>query len=1095
MSNHPDAEPGGESKLASGSETAAEEFERAWQNCTPPCIAAYLGKTRGDERQALLEMLVRLDIEQRARIGARHVRDDYRREFPELAPSDTLLTTRIASPSTATASVLAVPGYGIIEELGRGGMGIVYKAQQAGLNRVVALKTIRGGAGPEELARFRLEAEAVARLKHPHIVQIHEIGEVNGQPYLSLEYVDGGTLAGKLAHTPQPPTAAAALVETLARAMQVAHDHHIVHRDLKPANVLLTIDGMPKISDFGLAKEMDSETGQTRSGAILGTPSYMAPEQAQGRLKDIGPLTDVYALGAILYEMLTGRPPFKGATPLETIEQVCSEEPVPPRRLQPKIPRDLETICLKCLQKEPRDRYASAARLADDLCRFLKGEPILARRVGLGERALKWVRRHPTGTALMAMALLLLIASMLGTVAYRNQQEITSHTRAQGLVDSLASADTADVPQIIDGLAPYRRWADPILYRRLAETPPDSKEHLHVRMALVPVSDNQVDFLFERLLVAKAEELLTIRTALQQPHDGVVPRLWAVLEDGNATLERRVRAACALASYDRHSERWARVRREVAAGLASESGLALGKGREALRPVRHWLIAPLMERFIEEKLDDGARSLAFSVLADYASDQPDILAELDQNCDDLQHGVLLPGLLAHRERVTKVMRQELGRPLPPTAKEEERDRLARRQARAAVALLQLGDSEYVWPLLRHSSDPSRRTYLLHDLGRRGTDAEVILRRVIVENDVGARRALILCLGELTGKQLSAAQQQQLLPVLLRWYRDDPDPGIHAAVDWLLRHGRQGAGPRKLDWQQGKVLDRLDRELAALPPGTRHWYVSRGQLLTMTIVPSPAEFSVGTPFVDSKDKNLNEYPHRVKIPRSFAIAAKEVTVGQFRRFLEDTPKVKARFEFQEARSPEDDGPIIGVTWFQAAQFCNWLSKQEGIPPTQWCYPDVAELDYGMVLPKDYLQRQGYRLPTEAEWEYACRSGSATSRFYGTAEEMLKEYAWYSKTSNTRAFPVGQLKPNDLGLFDIYGNAMEWCQDEGDNYRETTEVRVDGEAEGLEVTRAQPRVLRGGSFFYLGRSVRSAFRDYYRPTGGIMYAGVRPARTLP
>jgi serine/threonine-protein kinase len=249
----------------------------------------------------------------------------------------------------AAAGVPAVPGYEILGELGRGGMGVVYKARQVKLNRVVALKMILAGAhaGAEELARFRTEAEAVARLQHPHIVQIYEVGESEGRPYFSLEFVDGGSLAARLDGSPLAPRQAARLVETLAQAMQAAHERGIVHRDLKPANVLLTSEGQPKITDFGLAKQLDSVKGQTQTGAVMGTPSYMAPEQAGGKSKEVSPVTDVYALGAILYELLTGRPPFKAANPLDTVLQVLSEEPVPPSRINVLLPRDLETIWLQ----------------------------------------------------------------------------------------------------------------------------------------------------------------------------------------------------------------------------------------------------------------------------------------------------------------------------------------------------------------------------------------------------------------------------------------------------------------------------------------------------------------------------------------------------------------------------------------------------------------------------------------------------------------------------------------------------------------------------------------------------------------------------
>jgi WD40 repeat protein/tetratricopeptide (TPR) repeat protein len=316
-------------------------------------------------------------------------------------------------PPPSVPSAPIVPGYEVLGELGRGGMGVVYQARQVKLGRVVALKMILSGAhaGTADLARFRTEAEAIARLQHPNIVQIYEVGEYLGQPFFSLEFCASGSLEKKLGRTPLPPKEAAALVETLARAMQTAHDKGVIHRDLKPANVLLAEDGTPKITDFGLAKKLD-EVGQTMTGAVMGTPPYMAPEQAGGRMGPAGPAVDVYALGAILYECLAGRPPFKAATSIDTIMQVLSHYPVPPRQLQPRTPHDLETVCLKCLQKEPSKRYASAHELAEDLRRFQADEPILARPVGRAERGWRWCRRNPAVAAsLVAVAIALLAGS------------------------------------------------------------------------------------------------------------------------------------------------------------------------------------------------------------------------------------------------------------------------------------------------------------------------------------------------------------------------------------------------------------------------------------------------------------------------------------------------------------------------------------------------------------------------------------------------------------------------------------------------------------------------------------------------------------
>jgi serine/threonine protein kinase/tetratricopeptide (TPR) repeat protein len=333
----------------------------------------------------------------------------------------------------------APPGYEILGEVGRGAMGVVYKARQVALNRMVALKVILGAthAGTDQLARFRAEATTAAQLQHPNIVQVFEVGEHGGAPFFSLELVEGGTLADRLKGEPQPPREAAELVRTLALAVEHAHSRGVVHRDLKPGNVLLQSDErqamsdeskhssllthhsslQPKVADFGLAKQSSDDSNLTQTGAIMGTPSYMAPEQASGDGKAVGPPADIYALGAILYECLTGRPPFRAATIMDTVLQVRHDDPVPPSRLQPKLPRDLETVCLKCLAKKPEQRYASAAALADDLGRFLNGESVHARPTSGAAKLLKWSRRHP---ALASVVFLLAVPMplLLGVMIY-----------------------------------------------------------------------------------------------------------------------------------------------------------------------------------------------------------------------------------------------------------------------------------------------------------------------------------------------------------------------------------------------------------------------------------------------------------------------------------------------------------------------------------------------------------------------------------------------------------------------------------------------------------------------------------------------------
>jgi len=367
---------------------------------------------------------------------------------PNPVHEETLNPTGCTLPQTtappADPHLPEIPGYEILGELGRGSMGVVYKARQIGLDRLVALKMVLAGdyASQEVLQRFMVEARVVGSLQHPNITQIYEVRLHEERPFFAMEFVEGGTLADRLGGRPQPPRQAAQWLTTVARAIHVAHLSGIVHRDLKPANILLAsaasrnshvqrlsqemgldkLDlplGMPKITDFGLAKQLHADAGQTESGMILGTASYMAPEQAEGKSRAVGPAADIYALGAILYEMLTGRPPFTAESPVETVLLLFQAEPVRPSQLQPRIPRDLETIVLKCLHKDPARRYSSAEALADDLQRFLAGEPICAKPASARERAWKWARRRPALAALLG-SVFVGIMSLVGLILWHH---------------------------------------------------------------------------------------------------------------------------------------------------------------------------------------------------------------------------------------------------------------------------------------------------------------------------------------------------------------------------------------------------------------------------------------------------------------------------------------------------------------------------------------------------------------------------------------------------------------------------------------------------------------------------------------------------
>ena len=335
----------------------------------------------------------------------RHIRA-VEAQVDALFPESGVSIESIRDAILTTGELPQILGYEIESVLGRGGMGVVYKGRHLQLNRPVGIKMLLAGtcATAAERERFLREAEAAARLQHPNIVQVYDVGDHEGRLYFTMEFVDGRTLAEELAGVPQAPRKAAELLATLSDAVHVAHEERIIHRDLKPSNILLTADGTPKISDFGLARQLEGAAGLTLTGAPMGTPSYMSPEQARGDSHALGPYVDTYALGALLYELLTGRPPFHAESSSATLQQVISQEPVPPTRLNASVPRDLEIICLKCLQKDPAHRYASAADLRDDVRRFLRNEPIVARPINLPERALRWAHRNPAGTALLLTA-------------------------------------------------------------------------------------------------------------------------------------------------------------------------------------------------------------------------------------------------------------------------------------------------------------------------------------------------------------------------------------------------------------------------------------------------------------------------------------------------------------------------------------------------------------------------------------------------------------------------------------------------------------------------------------------------------------------
>jgi formylglycine-generating enzyme required for sulfatase activity len=413
------------------------------------------------------------------------------------------------------------------------------------------------------------------------------------------------------------------------------------------------------------------------------------------------------------------------------------------------------------------------------------------------------------------------------------------------------------------------------------------------------------------------------------------------------------------------------------------------------------------------------------------------------------------------------------------------DSWARQHGRVAVALVALQQADRVWRLFKYTPDPRLRTELVHDFAAFGIDVQLVVDRLRAETEVSTRRALIMTLGEYPVKSVAAADRKSLTDTFLRFYQRDPDPGIHSAIEWLLRH----------KWGLAKVLDDIDTRLSGRDPvDDRDWYINK-QRQTMAVVRGPQTFRMGPPRkVSNGDHDDAEFRiplYAVIIDRSFAISTKEVTTENYNKFLSDNPRLRTKDNDYSVYTPTSECPILGVSWYDAVRYCNWLSQQEGIPETEWCYTAIGT---GMKLRSEALKLTGYRLPTDAEWDYACRAGTLTPRPFGQSDEMLPKFAWFVENAGRKAHPVGQLKPNELGLFDMLGNAMEWTQTVYvESPEEPATQPIQDAGQDITIRDETRLVYRGSSYRGPAEFLESAFQIEDAASYFSMTTGLRVART--
>jgi len=685
------------------------------------------------------------------------------------------------------------------------------------------------------------------------------------------------------------------------------------------------------------------------------------------------------------------------------------------------------------------------------------------------------------GLAIMVVAVLVAIGAW----------EFQRWYKADEVHRRLLVAKIDAVPATIDELSHYRTWVDPWLRQdeKKAEQDDDKNLRLLASLALLPSDESQVDYLFDRLIDnVAAGEADVIRQALQPHKARITEKLWNVATSSPID-QQCLSAAGALALYAPDDPRWTAAAAGIAARLARSNPFDATHYIDALVNVHHQLVGPVSDIARDPARSANQRLWATNILAARAPDRADLLVPVLLDGSHEQFVIICPLLTRLGAEPIGLLETELqrGARLDPT--DPKNDAAAQRKARAAVALLRLGQPEKVWPLFKPSGDESVRSYLIHWSKPLEVDPQVFVRQLVNEKNAGVRSALLLLLGEYADDRRLAVRRQSLVKWLLIDFESAPDPGLHAAAQWLLQKWNCGNQLKAAIDRLGKSESQRRADRAADP---RQWYVNReGQ--TFVIVDA-RRFAMGSPD-DEPEREGNEAPHTRTIGRRFAIDATPVTNEQFQRFLRERPSVKEKMPPVSILRC-DDCPQTGMNWYEAAEYCNWLSAKDGIAEDQWCYEPNAqhEFDAGMQVRDKYLALAGYRLPTEAEWEFACRAETATRFYFGQSDNLLVDYAWYYANSGNRARPVATQKPNDLGLFDMHGNVWQWCEWPAQKYPDPGGAVDDDSGLRRKVANDEQGAVRGGAYDNLPRRLRAACRGLSQPSARQESYGFRPVRTI-